>query len=105
MILIAYPASLSAATEKLWAPVNASLSQFLFELKYWFGELMSSPSFQVLLAGVILICAIIWGLYGYEVSRANKEKRSPADRLVWRSGRGRRHALRHYFDVRRRAIT
>lgn len=103
--LIMYPALLSAATEKLWAPVNASLSQFLFELKYWFGELMSSPSFQVLLVGVALICAVIWSVYGYEVSRSKREKQSAADRVAWRSTRGRRHVLRQYFGVRRRAIT
>ncbi len=101
--LLMPPVLLPAAPDKLWEPVNASLSQLLYEFRYWIGELMSSPSFQVLLVGVALICAVIWGMYGYEAGQAQKEKRSVADRAAWRSPRGRRHVIRHYFGLRRRA--
>lgn len=105
MALILSPALVSAATESHWAPVKTSLSQFLFELRYWFGELMSSSSFQVLLVGVAVICTIIWAVYSYEASRATREKQNTVDRTVWRSTRGRRHVIRQYFGVHRRATT
>jgi len=98
--LLAIPEHLFAAPESWWEPVNASLSSLLIDMKYLIEGLVQSTSFQVLLIGVVLIGALIWGIHGLE---EKSEEMKPERSGKHLSTRVRRNVIRHYFAARRRA--
>lgn len=100
---IVYPLPLAAATHKVWEPVNASLSQLLYETRQMLFELFNAPSFQVLLAGVVLIGLLAWGWYFYGKGSEQVQRTRTGRRDAWRPRNVRRHGIHHFFDNWRQA--
>ena len=100
---IAFPLPSAAATQNIWEPVNASLSQLLYEVRQLFFELLGAPSFQILLGGIALIGLLAWSWYAFADGGEKVRRKRTGARAVWRSRNLRHHGIHHYFDRRRQA--